>query len=88
MFVIDFIRYFTADAALLLYQEVIITIGLVLLVSAGFFFIAFLFSRKPVFFITTADGQEHHFDLKGLDSERFSRELLIGIRNAEKKKTF
>ncbi len=32
-----------------------------------------------------ADGQEHNFDLKGLDSERISRDLMMGIKNAEKR---
>jgi len=70
---------------LIAYQGFLKTIGLILLGVAVFFFVAFLSSRKTVFFIATEDGKEQQIDLKGLDSRRVARDLEIGIRNAEKR---
>jgi hypothetical protein len=45
-------------------EEIIIEMGFVFLVVTALFFLAYLSSKKTVFFITTTDTKEHQFILQ------------------------
>lgn len=66
-------------------EEILKNTGFVFLGVSILFFIAYLSSKKTVFFISTTDGKEYHYDLKGINSKRISKDFIMGIRNSEKK---